>query len=427
MLKRKVVDQMRAWKENPRRNPLVVRGMRQCGKSFSVREFARENWEHVVLVDFVRNPEFARDFSGSLDPDTIIQRLKPLLGPEAVFEPGKTVLLLEDVDECPDARSSFKFFRVDARFDVMATAPLPCFRDSVKFPRFIPVGYEDVLEMRPLDFEEFLWANGVGEEEVSVLQESLRKRTAVPKSLGKKMWRLFLRYAVTGGMPDVVELSLVENSGETVLGTQREICGDLVGDLQKRLPQSERSRILEGFLSIPSLVAKEKRLSRDEAYRIGWLEEGGVVRRCRNLTSLRLPLQISASEDEAKLYTTDTGLFSGMLEDGTQADIVRKKPGAYNGPFFENLIADAFGKMGRPLYYFHQGSLEVDFVIRYQGEPTLVEVKATKGAIKSAKAILSQPEKFGVKRAIRLGDYNVREEDGILSLPAYMAFLLSEL
>lgn len=159
-----------------------------------------------------------------------------------------------------------------------------------------------------------------------------------------------------------------------------------------------------------------------------WIEDAGIVARCYNLSVPELPLDGNAKEDAFKVYMCDTGLFVSMLEDGTQYDILQGNLYGYKGAIFENLIADVFSKMGRKLYYFHKDSgLKVDFVIRYKGECTLVEVKATTGNTKSTKTILSQPEKYHVRSAIKLGDYNVGAMGQVLTLPLYMAFLLRAL
>lgn len=147
-----------------------------------------------------------------------------------------------------------------------------------------------------------------------------------------------------------------------------------------------------------------------------------------NLSITELPLNGNAEEDVFKVYMQDCGLFVSMLEDGSQYDILQGNLYGYKGAIFENLIADIFVKMGRKLYYFHKDSgLEVDFVIRYKGECTLVEVKASTGNTKSTKTILQHPEKYHVTSAIKLGDYNVGRCSQILTLPLYMAFLLREL
>lgn len=439
MLKRKITEQMKIWRKNPHRNPLVIKGVRQCGKTFSVQEFAHAGWEHVVSIDFFQNPEYGLAFAGSLDIDTIVLQLTAMLGTKAVFEPGKTVLVLDEIQDCPDARTALKFFKQDGRFDVIATGSLLGVHGYGNPPKSIPVGYEDVLEMHPLDFEEFLWANGVSGEVISLLRESLQKRTAVPAGLHERMKNLFLQYAVIGGMPAVVERTLETRSMAIALKMQRSICSAYSEDMVKYASRADKSRIRECFLSIPKQLAKENKKFQYSAIRSGgrasqyagciqWIEDAGIIQRCYNLASPELPLSGNSIESIFKVYMADTGLFTSMLDDGTQADILQGNLLGYKGAIFENLIADVFCKMHRRLYYFRKDSgLEVDFVIRYRGEATLVEVKATTGKTKSTKTILSHPEKYHIRNAIKLGDYNVGEKDGILTLPSYMAFLLTDL
>lgn len=187
----------------------------------------------------------------------------------------------------------------------------------------------------------------------------------------------------------------------------------------KYAEKKDKSRIKECFQSIPRQLAKENKKFQYSVVRKGstaakyagslqWIEDAGIISRCYNLSITELPLDGNAEEDTFKVYMRDMGLFVSMLEDGTQYDILQGNLFGYKGAIFENLIADIFTKMGRKLYYFHKDSgLEVDFVIRYKGECTLVEVKAATGNIKSTKTILNHPEKYHVSSAIKLGDYNV--------------------
>ena len=154
----------------------------------------------------------------------------------------------------------------------------------------------------------------------------------------------------------------------------------------------------------------------------------GIIRRCYNLEITELPLEGNALPDQFKVYMADTGLFVSMLEEGSQFDILQGNLFGYKGAIFENLIADVFGKMGRKLYYFRKESgLELDFVIRYKGLCTPVEVKAVSGNAKSLKTIMKHPEKYHVSNALKLGDYNIGRMDGVLTMPLYMAFMLTEL
>ena len=163
MLRRKITDQLLAWKNTPGRKPLIIKGCRQCGKTFSVLEFSRKNYKHTVYLNFFENPDYASVFSGSLEIDNIVMMLSALLGKDAVFEPGQTILILDEIQDCPEARTALKFFRIDGRYDVIGTGSLLGVKGYGKEPRSVPVGSETVLEMYPLDFEEFLWANDIAE------------------------------------------------------------------------------------------------------------------------------------------------------------------------------------------------------------------------------------------------------------------------
>ena len=157
MLKRKIEAVLKNWKKTEGHKPLVIKGCRQCGKTYSVRQFAQDNYDHEIYLNFFENKSYASVFSGSLEVDHLTMLLSALLGPKAVFEPGKTVLILDEIQECPEARTALKFFAIDGRYDVIATGSLLGVKGYGKQPVSIPVGYEQIEEMYPLDFEEFLW------------------------------------------------------------------------------------------------------------------------------------------------------------------------------------------------------------------------------------------------------------------------------
>lgn len=438
MLKRKIEQRLQEWKCSPNRKPLLIKGCRQCGKTYSVLDFAKKNYKHVVYLNFFENPDYCSVFEGSLEIDNITMLLSALLGSEAVFEPGKTILVLDEIQECPDARTALKFFHLDGRYDVIGTGSLLGVRGYGKEPKSIPVGYETTIDMSPLDFEEFLWANGISEVVIDSLRKNIAQVTPVPEALHKKMRQLLLQYTVVGGMPDVVQTFVDTKRLDEVLNMQRDIVRSYEDDMIKYANQKDKSCILECFQSIPKQLSKENKKFQYSVVKKGstaskyagslqWIEDAGIISRCYNLSATELPLDGNAQDDVFKVYMRDCGLFISMLEDGTQFDVLQGNLARYKGAIFENLIADMFTKMGRKLYYFHKNSgLEVDFVIRYKGECTLVEVKASSGNTKSTKTILAHPEKYHVNSAIKLGDYNVGKSGEILTLPLYMAFLLTE-
>lgn len=438
MLKRKIEQRLQEWKRSPNRKPLLIKGCRQCGKTYSVLDFAKKNYKHVVYLNFFENPDYCSVFEGSLEIDNITMLLSALLGSEAVFEPGNTILVLDEIQECPDARTALKFFHLDGRYDVIGTGSLLGVRGYGKEPKSIPVGYETTIDMNPLDFEEFLWANGISDVVIDSLRKNIAQVTPVPEALHKKMRQLLLQYTVVGGMPDVVQTFVDTKRLDEVLNMQRDIVRSYEDDMIKYANQKDKSSILECFQSIPKQLSKENKKFQYSVVKKGstaskyagslqWIEDAGIISRCYNLSATELPLDGNAQDDVFKVYMRDCGLFISMLEDGTQFDVLQGNLARYKGAIFENLIADMLVKMGRKLYYFHKNSgLEVDFVIRYKGECTLVEVKASSGNTKSTKTILAHPEKYHVNSAIKLGDYNVGRSGEILTLPLYMAFLLTE-
>lgn len=437
MLRRKIQDTLLQWKKTPGHKPLVIKGCRQCGKTFSVREFAKKYYKHEVYLNFLQDSSYASIFSGSLEVSHLVMMMSALI-PDAVFEAGSTVIILDEIQDCPDARTALKFFHLDGRFDVICTGSLLGVRGYGKEPKSVPVGYETVIDMFPLDFEEFLWANGISEPMISILEECLRKESPVPEALHNRFRQLLLQYVVVGGMPEAVQLFVDTKQVGSVLQLQRDIIRSYEDDMIKYADKKDKGRIAECFQSIPKQLSKENKKFQYSVVRKGgtaaqyagslqWVEDAGIISRCYNLTLPELPLDGNAIEDIFKVYMKDTGLLISMLEDGTQFDVLQGNLYGYKGAIFENLIADFFAKMGRKLYYYHKDSgLEIDFVIRWRGECVLVEVKAETGNAKSAATILKHPEKYHVNQCIKLGNYNVGRSGKILTLPLYMGFLLYE-
>lgn len=437
MLRRKVEEQLRHWKAEADHKPLVLKGCRQCGKTYSVLDFAKKNYDAVVYLNFLEHPEYSDIFSGSLDIDHLMMMMSALVAPGVLLAPGKTIFVFDEIQACSEARTALKFFKLDGRFDVIATGSLLGVAGYGE-PRSVPVGYETVLTMRPLDFEEFLWANGIGEPVIALLQSCLDDASPVPAALHNRLRQLLLEYTIVGGMPEVVQDYVDHRQMNRVLGLQRDIVRAYEDDMVKYAESRDKAKIKECFQSIPRQLARENKKFQYAVIKKGgraseflgslqWIEDAGIIVRCYNLQLPELPLDGNAMTDVFKVYMADTGLFVSMLEDGTQMDILRGNLYGYKGAIFENLVADFFSKMGRKLYYYHKESgLEVDFVIRYQGQSTLVEVKAATGDTKSTKTILKHPEKYHVGGAVKLGDYNVGRSEKILSLPLYMGFLLKQ-
>ena len=447
MLRRKFEEVLKAWKTEPNRKPMVIKGIRQCGKTYIALKFAKANYKNVVYVNFVLTPSLISAFTGSKDVDTILLNLSAMI-PDAGFTPGETCLILDEIQDCPDARTSLKSFMIDGRYDVIATGSLLGVKgygekqkkenDGNLGKNSIPVGYETVYTMYPLDFEEFLWANGVSSAVLEKLEECYDQEKPVPDGVHAAMQQLLLRYAVVGGLPEAVNTFLETNNINKVIKVQRDIVSDYEEDMTKYASDEDKPHIRECFESIPSQLAKEnkkfqfstiKKGARSSQYlgSLQWLEDAGMICRCYNTHLPDLPYSGNAKDDFFKVYVTDIGILMAMLDYGTQANILQGDLYGYKGAIYENLIADMLIKAGRPLYYFRRDTgLELDFLLQKADKNIAVEVKPKNGKGKSMDTVLKHPEIYHLKEGIKLGQYNVGRNGNLLTIPLYMAYLLGQ-
>lgn len=445
MFQRKIEKTLEQWKTKANHKPLVIKGCRQCGKTSSVISFAKQNYEHVIYLDFHEHKEYKTFFAGSLDIDTLTLNISFGIK-DARFIPGKTCLVLDEIQDCPNARSSLKFFKLDGRYDVICTGSLLGVNGyktkeekAEEQNASIPVGFEEIVNMYPMDFEEWLWANEVQPQHIDYLHNCLNQEEPINEAIHQRMRQLLLRYVVVGGMPEVVTTFINTNNMNEVQNIQRGIIKTYKADMLKYALQEDKAHIRECFDSIPAQLAKENKKfqyatirkgARSSEYRgsLQWIEDAGIVQRCYNISITELPLGGNAIPDVFKVYMTDIGLLISMLDEGTAWDIMQGNLLGYKGAIFENLAADILTKMGRKLYYFQkEGGMELDFLIRYKGECVPVECKARTGNAKSLQTVLKHPEHYHVNHALKLGDYNVGRNGPILTLPFYMAFLLRDL
>ena len=451
ILRRKISETLRKWKEQPDHSPLVIMGIRQCGKTFISRQFAEENYKHVVYINFIKQDNRKEAFYGSKDVDTIILNLSAQMR-TAKFVPGETCIIFDEIQDCPEARTSLKFFKEDGRYDIIATGSLRGVqgygqdkkRKRTRKPtkqnkgsNSVPVGYEHIVEMYPLDFEEFLWANNMNEEIINVLKRCLEKETPVPGGIHVAMKALLYRYVAVGGLPAAVITLLETGNMNKVNDVWNSILREYRSDMVKYADYKDKPHIRACFNAIPKQLAKENKKYQWSKVETGgrgvfykdslqWLEDADIIRRCYNSNITGLPLEGNAIDNVFKVYTADIGILVAMLGGTTRADILQGNLGGYKGAIFENLMADTLIKKGQSLYYLQKDSgMELDFLIRYKGECVPVEVKAKNAQAKSISTIRKHPEKYGVQHFIKFGDYNIGRDRDLLTLPTYMQFLLN--
>ena len=450
-IKRKITDYLRKWKADPLRVPLIVKGLRQVGKTSSVKAFAAEEYENAFFLDFRKDPRLHLLFDGDFSIDRISAAISILPEENKLIEgsrmvPHKTILVFDEIQDCPNARSSLRYFKDDGRFDVIGTGSMlgvDGYRVTKKVSRGTPVGSEEVVEMSSLDFEEFLWACGFDSAAIVSAKENADAGQPIPPYIHERLLELIRNYIVVGGLPEAVLTYLLTNDLSQVRKVQTRILNDYRADFgihmndhgELYVDETERARLLQVFESIPGQLARDNQKfqysqighgarARTHYGSLAWLQSYGLIERCLNLSTIEEPLGLFAEDDHFKVYVSDIGLLSAMLDGGSSFKILSGELGLGKGFIYENLVADAFHKLGKPLYYYSRSSgLEIDFVTTLEGEPTLVEVKAKSGRAKSSRILLDDPS-CRANRLLKLSAQNVGREGKTFTAPYYLAFHL---
>ena len=439
MLKRKMYDYLMDWRESKGRECLLIKGARQVGKTYLVERFAEDNYGHFVEVDFLRRPEASGAFEGSLEVDDILAKLS-LYYPEAEFVPGDTLLFLDEIQECPKARTALKPLAIDGRFDVIASGSLlglhygqdPELKEEIPS---IPVGYEKQITMYSLDFEEFLWAFGVGQDSIDYLRGFFDRQEKVPDGVNEKMQEYLRNYIVIGGMPEAVAAFVAERDYAAVQDAQDKILASIADDISRHSKGAEKVKVRKCWDSIPAQLAKENRkfqyskveskgTTRKFGNSIQWLADADLVHRCLNVSTPTFPLRAYEREDYFKLYVSDTGLLVAMFGYEMKRAVLDKAlKGPAKGGLYENLVADFLVKAGHALHYYKpdENDQEIEFLLDDSRQPIPVEVKARRGATRSLDGFI---DAYGPEVAYKFADGNVGCEGAKVTLPHYMAMFL---
>ena len=434
-LRRKIDAFLRDWRKRDDRLPLIVKGARQVGKTEAVRHFAEESYANFIEINFVERPEFKEIVRDGYSVDSLIRNIS-IIDPSFRLVPHETLIFFDELQEFPEIATSLKFFAQDGRFDVICSGSL--LGIQVKHVKSFSVGYQETETLHSLDFEEFLWGCGYRDEQIAGLLDPIMSRRPFGAAVKNTMDRLFMDYCVTGGMPDVLATYFVNGTFERVPQTQRRILEDYREDIRKYAEGLDPVRIQAVFDSIPVHLAKENRkfqwssVSKGATRRdfwgcVEWLEDAGVVNKCRRLDVPELPLGAHLDNDAYKLYLCDSGLLLAMLDKEVQEDVrIRRNLGTWKGGFFEHVVGEAMVKAGMPLAYYKRenSTLEMDFFARSADCMVPIEVKAENHRAKSLRTLIDRDTYKDVRWGIKLVNGNVGYESHVLTLPQWCAFLL---
>lgn len=432
MLKRKLYNTLLNWKNARDGKCLLLKGARQVGKTYIIREFGKKEYESLIEINFIEHPEYKAVFEGSLSADKILSSIS-LLNTSFRMIPGKTLLFLDEIQECPAARTALKFLATEDEFDVIASGSL--LGISFKDVPSIPVGYENQIFMYPLDFEEFLWAKGYSDAHIAMLRDSFINREKINPAVNDTFLSLIREYMVVGGMPAVVNIYLETNNFGRVHEMQSIILHSYYDDISKYAETYEKPKIKKCYESIPAQLAKENKkfqysivekgaTARKFGNSMEWLRDSGLIYMCVNTSTPSFPLKAYEDSDFYKAYMSDIGLLISLYGYDMKAAIIHDTlSGPAKGGLYENLVACMLVARGYPLRYYkaQTGNVEIEFLIEKDGAVCPVEVKAKNGSSKSLNEILKREE---LPMGYKLISGNVGESDKKLSLPLYMAMFL---
>lgn len=430
-MKRKILNDLMKWKENPHKKPLIIKGARQVGKTYIIREFAQEAYEDLVEINFERDLEFIDLFKKTHNPKDILQYLEVAFMDKNFNQ--NTLFFMDEIQACSDALTSLKFLAESFPCDIICSGSMlgVAIANSTSFP----VGYIETWQMYPLSFMEFIEALGMKENVIQSLNDCLLNNLPVMEVLHNKMNDLFKEYMVVGGMPEVVNKYIETKSFKETLLVQRRIVSDYLNDMVKYADGSERIKVRECYQSIPLQLAKENKKFQYKLVKSGgnaryfdaslnWLRDSGLVNLTYRLKTISKPLEIHKESAVFKVYMADTGLLVSQFDESIIKELLSGNLGVFKGALYENIAAQILGMHERELYYFEPNtSSEIDFIIYYQGEICPLEIKAGRNTV--SKSFTNFVEKYNSQYAFRLSQKNIgTSKEKVSYVPLYMLEML---
>ncbi len=437
MLYREAYNRLLEWKNSEgRKKCLVVRGARQVGKTFIIERFAEKEYENTVEVDFLKSPQLKQIFAGNLDIPSLLLNFSIYM-PQAEFREGCTLLFLDEIQECPEAVTSLKFWAEDGRFSVIVSGSM--LGMDYNRPSSYPVGSVDYLDMTSLSFPEFLHALGIKQELFDHLRNCFQNREPVSQPIHSRMMELLRTYLAVGGMPEVVNTYIEQNSMAAADQVQRRILTDYRYDIARYAPPEDKIKAEACYFSLPAQLGKDNHKfkysvvekgsnARKYGSSIDWLKNADIVMKVCNVDPVFSPLDDHRDDTNFRLYPTDIGLFTAMFDYSVKARLLdsedRTLSGNTKGGLYEALAADMLYKAGRRNLYFtrnEQSTFEIEFLLESGQGVVPVDVKAGNSRSRSLDNMLKRDL---VPYGYKLVDGNMGQAGKKITLPLYMAMFL---
>ncbi len=434
-LKRKIDKYLIDWKNDKNRLPLIVKGARQIGKTESIENFGKNNYENLVEINFILQKQYKSIFDDGFDVDTIIRNIS-LINPNFNFTPGKTLIFFDEIQDCINATTSLKAFNIDDRYDVICSGSLM----GINYQEIESnsVGNKQDYEMYSMDFEEFLWAKGYKENQIEEMYSYMQKNQPLPKVMYSVMLENFKEYMIVGGMPAIVNRFVEQNNYSGILNMQRQILLDYEEDITKYAGGLDKGKILNVYRKIPVFLGNENKKfqiskiehnarNREYVGVIDWLANAGIINISYCMEQPSLPLKGNYNPDNYRLYFKDTGLLVASLDDEAGEDLrVNKNFNTYKGALYENIVGEMLVKEGYSLYFYknEKGTIEMDFFIRDKDSLIPIEVKANDNETISLKKLIESDKYKDIKYGIKLCNKNIGFNGKFYTFPYFLTFLL---
>lgn len=429
-VKRNAMQDLIRWKSSEERKPMVLKGARQVGKTWLMKEFGTTCYENYVYFNFDEEEELKSVFEVNKNPQRIVELLSLIAGKK--IQPEKTLVIFDEVQECPDALNALKYFKEKAnKYHVIAAGSL--LGTLLARPKSYPVGMVNLLDIAPLTFDEFLQAT---EEALFTYYQSVQKEQHIEEIFHTRLLEAYNHYLIIGGMPECVTSWIKYKDPAKISQIQRELIEVYENDFSKHNGKVNSGRILMVFRSIVSQLAKanekfmygavrEGGRARDFEEAIEWLVSAGMLNRVYNVSKIEHPLSAFDKLDQFKLFVFDTGLLKSMAGIDNSA-ILLKSDYQFKGPLTENFVLQQLrGQFAVEPRYFSDKNGEIDFVL--QNGTEIIPVEAKGGEDKSAPSFKRYIAEKQPAYAIRFSKRGYRKDGAIINIPLYLARKTREL
>lgn len=422
-MKRYVMTRLQKWKDSPDRKPLVIRGARQVGKTWIMKEFGKSFYDNFVYCNFDEDNELKSIFTNNKNPHRIIEILSLLNNIKII--PGSTLIIFDEIQECPEALNTLKYFYEKANeYHIIAAGSL--LGTLLAKPKSYPVGMVNLLEIYPLNFCEFLMATN---EPLYNYYESITNNQAIDEIFHNRLLEAYNNYLIIGGMPECVSSWITYKDPQKIIQIQKELISLYENDFSKHNGKITSGKIFMVFKSITTQLAKENEKfiynsiregarARDYEEAIEWLVSAGMLNRVYNLSKIDYPLSVHAKLDSFKLFVFDTGLLKCMANIDNSS-ILLKSDYQFKGPLTENYVLQQLkSTYGSDLYYFSNKNSELDFIMQNKTSINIIEVKA--GEDKSSPSFKKCINENNELQGIRYSRRNYIKNGKIINIPLYL-------